>query len=308
MNRQIARRTVGILVLAAAIGLASCKRGEEAAAIAPATPTGSIDAAVASLKSGDLKALIESQVPPKHLERMRTEWTNDITREEITEEDRREFDDTMGRLLASGAEDKLMAELEPQLVKFETEIAPQMPMMIGMGRGLAMSGIQESKDLSPEQKQQAIAGLDALAKWVQETKFSDRELARKAIAHVTASAREMNLKTIDDVRALSFDEALARGSVALKGAKQVLAVYGLSLDDTLNSVKTEVLSETGDQARVRVSYSVFGQPLTLETDMVKVDGRWYGKNALAELDKTAAQAAEPEASEEDEPAAATTGS
>jgi hypothetical protein len=307
MNRQIVRRTVGFLVLAAVIGLASCKRGEEAAAIAPATPTGSIDAAVASLKSGDLKALFESQVPPKHLERMRAEWTDEIAKEEISEEDRREFDETMARLLAADAEAQLMAELEPQLVKFETEIAPQMPMMIGMGRGLAMSGIQESKDLSPEQKQQAIAGLDALAKWVQETKFSDRELARKAIAHLTASAREMKLETIDDVRALSFDEALARGSVALKGAKQVLAVYGLSLDETLNSVKTEVLSETGDQARVRVSYSVFGQPVTLEIDMVKVDGRWYGKKGLAELDQAVTKASEPDASE-DEPAAATTGS
>jgi len=275
-----------VFALALAAALAACGGKQETAApdlSQTGTPDGAIAAAVQSLKAGDMKSLVESQVPPSHMEKLRTEWKADMAKDPPSDEEKKEFADQMAELTASDAEDKIMAKLEPELVKFETEMAPQMPLMIGMGKGLAANGLQENKELTQEQKDQAVKSIDALAKWVQETNFTDRAKVKAAVSKVVASARELNLKTLDEARALSFDDAMVKGSIALRGFKQVLDVYGFSLDKMLDSVKTEVVSQTDAAAKVKVSYQLFEQPMSFETELVKVDGRWYGKQTIDKL-------------------------
>lgn len=269
----------------AAVAIGCAPEQGSAPAVSTTSPKGAIDAAVASLKAGDLKALVESQVPPAHIEKLRTEWTQDMQAEQPSDEEKAEFAQMMADLTASDAETKLMEQLEPQLVQFEKEMAPQMPMMIGMGKGLLISSIQENKDLTEAQKQQAQQSLDAFANWLQTAKFTDRALAKQAIGHVVASARELGIKNLDEARALSFDDAMAKGSIAFRGIKKVLDTYGFSIDAVLDSVKTEVVSEQGDAAKVKVSYQMLGQALAFETDLVRRDGRWYGKQTITELEK-----------------------
>jgi hypothetical protein len=284
MLRKLTRYSLALALVAL---LAACNKSEQATSVAaaPVTPQGTVDTAIQSLRANDLKSLLNSQIPPNHIEKMRAKWKEDMAKEEVTEQDRKEFAETMTKLTAPGAEDKLLAELEPQLVKFEQEMLPQMPMMVGMGKGLIMQSVQESKELTEPQKIEAGKSLDALVKWIQETKFADRALAKQAIGHVCAAARELNLKTVDEARALSFDDALTKGSIALRATKQVLTTYGLDLDKMLDTVKSEVVSQEGDKAKVKVSYEMFGQPLSFETELVQVDGHWYGKQTLDELNK-----------------------
>jgi hypothetical protein len=284
MFGKLTRFTFAALLVAGAIG---CQKEEAAveAVAATATPQGAVDAAVKSLRAGDLKSLVESQIPPKHLEKVRADWTKEMAAEQPSEQEKAEFATMMSELTASDAEAKMMEKLEPQLVKYEQEMEPQMGMMVGMGQGLIMSGIQENKELTEPQKQQAAQSLEALVKWVQSTKFSDRAKAKEAVNHVVATARELNLKTLDEARALTFDQAMEKGSIALRGTKKVLDAYGFSIDKVLDSVKTEVVSQDGSAAKVKVSYSMFEQPLSFETELVQVDGRWYGKQTIAELEK-----------------------
>jgi hypothetical protein len=61
----------------------------------------------------------------------------------------------------------------------------------------------------------------------------------------------------------------------LAAAKEVLAVYGLSVDGMLDSVEVEVLSKAEGQARVQVSYDLFGAPQEAAVDLVETDGRWF---------------------------------
>jgi hypothetical protein len=278
--------------------LASCGKDQGGTTASTDSPQGAISAAVQSLKSGDLKALVESQVPPTQLEKLRTKWKTDMAEEAASESDRAQFAQMMADLTASDAETKLMEQLEPQLVNYEQNIVPQMPMMVGMGKGLIMQGIQENKELTESQKAEAAKSIDALIQWVQETKFSDRGLAKTAIGHVCAAAREMNLKTLDDARALSFDEALERGSIAFRGLKNVLDTYGLSIDQMADSVKTEVISQEGANAKVRVSYTFLNTPLSVEADLVQVDGRWYGKQTIENLNKPEVDTSVEESAEE----------
>ena len=64
-----------------------------------------------------------------------------------------------------------------------------------------------------------------------------------------------------------------------------------SIDEVLASVKTEVVSRTGNVAKVRIHYSLLGSPLSFEAELVEVDGRWYGKQTIEELAKSGAPSA-----------------
>jgi hypothetical protein len=77
-----------------------------------------------------------------------------------------------------------------------------MPMMIAMGQGFVQSSIQQNKDMSEEQKKQAGALVDAAGKWAQSVKFTDPTLVKGAIAVICKTARDLNLKSLDEARAL----------------------------------------------------------------------------------------------------------
>lgn len=287
-----------------ALSLAACQKeeaaGESPAATAQATanPADAITATAEKLKQGDVLAVIQMSVPPKHYDRMKADWKTEVQSDPVTEEDRVEFAAMMEKLTAADADAALFAEAEPELAKFETEMAAQMPLMIGMGQGFAMQAIQANEKLSAAQKQQAGDVVGAVAGWLQGVQFADRELAKQAIGKVTATARSLELKTIDEARALEFEPAMAKAGIAFNGLKDVLAVYGLKLNETFDSVKSEVVSQAGDTAKVKVTYQIFNQPLAFETDMIQIDGRWYGKDTVDQLEKelnAPAEVAAPEA-------------
>ncbi|HZP66494.1 MAG TPA: hypothetical protein VFB32_09295 [Rudaea sp.] len=300
MNIQFARIAFAAAVAALAVG---CSQSENAApgaaattavpAAAPATPDGAITATVTALRHNNVSALLESFVPPAELVKLKSDWNKDMNKEPVTDEDRKQFAETMAKLTAPGAEDKLYAEIEPKLKEFDQQSAQQMPMMIAMGQGIAQSSIQQNKDLNDQQKQQVQAMLDAAAKWAQSTKFTDPTLVKGAIAVICKAARDLNLKSVDEARALTYDQAMQKAGIILGAMKQVLAVYGLNMDKALDSVKTETVSTTGDTAKVKVSYVAFDQPFSTESDLVKVDGKWYGKQAVEQWNKRQQEAATP---------------
>jgi len=264
-----------------------------AAAPAPAPVTAGPDtailASVHALRTNNVAALLENSLPAADIAKLKADWSKELNKDPITDEDRRKFTEQMTKLTQPGAEDKLFAEIEPQLKQFEQQSAQQMPMMIAMGKGFVQSAIQQNKDLNDAQKQQTSALIDALAKWAQTARFTDAALAKQAIGVMCKTARDLNLKTLDEARALSYDQAMQKAGIVLAGFKQVFALYGLSMDKALDSVKTETVTTTGDSAKVKLTYTAFDQPFTTESDLVKVDGKWYSKQALEQLAKSKQQ-------------------
>ena len=294
-----------------ALSLTACQKeeaGETPAAQAQATanPADAITAAAQKLKQGDILAVVQLSVPPARFEKLKTEWKAKMAEDPPSEEDKLEFQGMMAKLTAPGAEDALMAEAEPELAKFDTEIAPQLPMWIGMGQGFVMQSVQANPDMTAEQKKQAGDVITAMVGWLQGVKISDRALVKQAITEAVETARALDLKTLDEARALEFEPAMAKFGVAFQGVKDVLKVYGLDLDQTFDSVKASVISETGDNAKVKVDYTLFGQALSTETDMVRIDGRWYGKDTIAQIEKELAPAPADAAAVADEAAAGVT--
>lgn len=303
-----------ILSLAAAsvlsLALVGCGSDTETAAGGSTeglNPAQTVAASAESLRKGDLVGVIKAALPADKYEKVKSEWSAKVKAEPSSEEEKKEFADMMAKLTAADAETALFAELEPQLAKMEAEMGAQLPLMVGMGRGFAAQAITESTQLTEPQKTQATAMVDALAKWVESAKFFDRDNAKKAIAKAVETARGLEITTLDQVEAMDFEQAMGKAGKVYLGVQDIIAIYGLNLDAALASVKTEVVSETGDNAKVKVAYTLFDQPLSLETDMVRRDNRWFGKEALAELEKELSAPAVAEAPAEEAPADAAAG-
>ena len=262
-----------------------------AAVAVPATPDAAIAASIKALRDNDVAALVDNALPAPEVAKLKADWSKDMNSEPISDEDRKQFAAQMATLTAPDAEAKMYAQIQPKLAEFDKQSAQQMPMMIAMGQGFAKSAIAQNKDLSDAQKKQAEDLLDATAQWAQTTKFTDPALVKAAIAQICKTARALNLKTADEARALSYEQAMQKAGIVLGGAKAILAVYGLNIDKTLDSVKLEPAAANGDAATVKVTYTAFDKPFTTEAEMVKVDGRWYGKHAIDQWHKHEAEIA-----------------
>lgn len=296
MSARFARTALAasLALFVAACGDKPAETAVPAAATANAnTPDATIRRSVDLLKQGDIAGMLKNAMPPAAYEKVRSDWAKEKEDKPITDEDRQKFAETMQKLTAPGAEDALFAEIEPQLTAFDAQYQQQAPMYIAMGTSYLQSAVQQNKDLSDAEKQQATTAVNALGAWAQKTRFTDPASVKKVIAIVTRVARDSNVKSLDEVRGLDFDHAMQKMGPVVLGLKQALDVYGFSVDKTLDSVKPEIVSNDGKTAKVKVSYTLFDAPLTTETEMVNVDGRWYGKDAIEKFNQSAAEGAAP---------------
>jgi hypothetical protein len=293
MSTRFVRVALIALLAAAAVG---CGNQESSAPVAANanTPDATIRKSADLLKQNDIAGVMQNALPPADFEKLKADWSKANNERPVTDEDRKKFEETMTRLTAPDADKTIYAEIEPQLKQFDAQYQQQIPMYVAMGQGWLTSMVQQNKDLSDADKQQAVAAVNALAAWVQKTRFTDAESVKKVLAITTKTARDLNLKTLDEARALTFDQSMGKARIALGGFKEALAVYGFSVDQTLDSVKPEVVTNDGKAASVKVSYSLLGTPLTATTEMVNVDGRWYGKDTIEKLKEQQAQPATPE--------------
>jgi hypothetical protein len=290
------------LLAAAAVG---CGNQQSSAPVAgtASTPDATIRKSADLLKQNDIAGVMQNALPPAEYEKVKADWSKANNERPVTDEDRKKFEDTKTRLTAPDADKTIYAEIEPQLKQFDAQYTQQIPMYVAMGQGWLTGMVQQNKDLTDADKQQAVAAINALAAWVQKTRFTDAESVKKVLAITTRTARDLNLKTLDEARALTFDQSMQKARVALGGFKEALAVYGFSVDQTLDSVKPEVVTNDGKAASVKVSYTLLGSPLTATTQMVNVDGRWYGKDTIEKL-KEQQQPAAPDAAAPAAPATA----
>jgi len=286
MFKSIVRATLAASLI---VAVAACNKEQAGSASSPAavpvaaTPDAAILRSAQLLKAGDLAGVMQNTLPPAEFEKAKADWMKDSKDKPITDEDRQKFAETMGKLTAPDAEQKLFAEDEPQLKAFDAQYQTQIPMYVAMGSSWLQGMVQQSKDMSEPEKQQAVAAINSLGGWVQKTRFTDPESVKKVIAIAVKGARDVNLKTLDEARALNFDQSMQKARVAFVAFKDALAVYGFQFDKMLDSVKTSTVSTDGKTAKVKVDYVLFDSPLSVETDMVSIDGRWYGKHAIDRL-------------------------
>jgi hypothetical protein len=229
---------------------------------------------VRALRDNDLSALLHASMTEQDFAQLAAEWDQ----ERKTAPDPQEafqYQLVMGMLTAPGAEEQLMSQLEPKL----EELRPQISMFVPMIAGMAEGAIAEQKDMTPEERADATRILEQMSLFLMENDVCDPALAKKAVGIVCSAARRMELDSLEDVQALSFEELLAKADIALAASKGVLTVYGLDVDAFLSSVNARTVSQTEDRAVVEVSYEFLGVEDTSEVELVLVDGQWIQEDA-----------------------------
>jgi hypothetical protein len=238
------------------------------------SPHESVLASVNALRQNDMTTLVHSLVTGEQLATLEREWDEKRSETpEATEE--ASFRESMERFTAAGAEQAIMAELEPKL----DEMRPQVAMMIGMFGGMGQAVVAGNEALSDEEKEDAGVLLQSIGEVLLENDITAVDSARQAVGILCKTARGLELASMADVQALEFEELLSKGDAVLSTVKDVLEVYNLSLDSWLETFTAETVSQEGDRATVRVSYEILGVSNSSEYQMVRVGTRWVREEA-----------------------------
>ena len=254
--------------------LISCLCAAPAFALAPAetkmpAPHESMATRFDALRRNNLRALLHASISPAEMDVLRKEWDKN-RRQPVDAAEAAQFEMVMGMLTGPNAEEELMVMLTPKL----EELRPQMSMMIGMFSGMVGGAIEQDQSLSTTEKQQASKMVAAIGQFLSENDITDERSARRAVSVVCTTARRLKLNSMKDLQSLSFDQALAKGDVLLKGTKDLFNVYGISFDEWIDSLEFETLSQSGNSATVKVSYEIFGMRDSFEHELAREGRRW----------------------------------
>ncbi|SFR93518.1 hypothetical protein SAMN05216570_0842 [Dyella sp. OK004] len=282
MRPTFFRRT--LYVLLALLALAACHnkdKEQQAAQPGGETPEAAVQQSVALIKAGDFAGFWKHALPPADYATLRTDWPRERPDQPpLSAEDRADFAAKLKEFTEPGAEDKLSAQAKVKLTQLQQQYSDQLPVMIGIMQGIARASIEQGKDMSAPQKKQAADILNIVAPWAQQVPWFDQAKAKQSIGIFVATARKLDLKSADQLRAMDFDTAMQKYNVGYLGLKDMLNIYGLSVDDTLNSVKVSTLENANGHARVKIDYTLLGKPVSTESTLIQQDGRWYSEDML----------------------------
>ncbi|EIL99797.1 YbjP/YqhG family protein [Rhodanobacter denitrificans] len=268
-------------MLLAALLLGACHGKDEAAQAGGSTPQAALQASIDLLKAGDFDRLWKHALPPADYANLRADWSlQQRDARPISAADRARFHEAMQKLGGPDAAARLYAELQPKLAAMEQQYKDQLPMLVSVGEAMLKSAVAQSRTLSEARKTQADGVLDVLLPWARQTPWFDQARAQQAVGVAVATARRLDLKDPDQLHAMDFDATMGKYAVAWGGLKRLLAIYGLSVDDTLDSVKLTPLSNDNGHAVVKIDYTLLGKPLSTEATLVQENGRWYSEDLL----------------------------
>ncbi|HMB57287.1 MAG TPA: hypothetical protein VKM35_08750 [Arenimonas sp.] len=285
-------RPIALLLLLLCLGLGACRRD----VVAPGDPVAAVKGLAEAVHDNDLVRYSQLSLPPALHQQMEARWAAQLAvAPPPSAEEQQEYARWMTRLTEPGAEAKLYRDLDPKLRKFEAELGSQWPMMKATG-GIFVKGVIQANDkLTPSEKDHALAVSGAVLDWLKPQLFSDRDRAHQAIAVLTATARQLDLPTLAQSRALAMGPALEKGGVLLKGLKAMALIYGVDADAALAGVQATVTRVDGDVATLKVSYPLLDKTVSFDMELIRRDGRWYRADAVRSAEAELAQPLTPPA-------------
>lgn len=281
------RSAIAALLLVAAVAGTGCERAPApVAAPTPTEPAQAVEQLIDDLRRSDLAAYARHAVPPALYARLDVAWTEGRTRWPLTE---LPLDDRLPAfitaLAAPGAEKQLLTAYNRQFSGAGAELRSAAA-TLGL---FATQYLRKEGDYSADERAHYAQLVKALSRWGQKAPLGDPQRARKAIPQLVAAARQTGLAGGPDTfRQLGMQRSLARFGPFFARFKQVLATYGLDVEADLGSARTELVERNDDKARVRLTYTLAGQPIEALLDVERHDGHWYLSDALRHAEAEAA--------------------
>lgn len=272
--------TIKILLISVALmSLVACgedqgvgSAAKEVAKLDTNSPDGAFKAVVASLRSNDLKTMIQSSMSEDQYNELVAEFEKGKATQ-FSQSDEMQFQQMMGMLTSEGAEDTLYAMAAPQL----EQARAMLPMMLMMGKEQAMQSIQTNPMVPEDQRESASKIAGAVIDWVGENDILSEEVTKGAIAAAVATAKELNMNSLSEVKDMNFDQALDKGAIVLGGVKNIMGAYGISMDDMLDSVELSNVQVNGETATMDMTMKMFGEEITQAVNMVQKNGKWVSE-------------------------------
>lgn len=233
------------------------------------TPEGTVAASYAYMADGfDLAGVMTTVMLPSQLADLETTW-NETMQEGPDADEAMEFRALMLMLTADDAEEQLFIQAKPMLAEMQQSLTG----VAGLITLAGMSAVSDELDEDEEQQYQAM--LSGMATWLSELDITDEGKAKESIGILCKAARELDIKSLDQVQALSFEEALERGGTALGSVMDVFKVYGLDLAGVFESAEIGEAVIDGTTAKVPVTVQMFGEDYEFMQALQLVDGNWY---------------------------------
>ncbi len=236
------------------------------------------------LRRNDLAAFARDAVPPVLHARLEAAWRRGDTRWPL---DELPFDERLPKLLgalaAPGSERRL-------LQTFDHQFSGETTALKAAAQGLGLFGAQYLRhegDFSQAERLHYTLFVQALSRWGAQAPLGDPARAKTAVPQLAAAARATGLRSEADFAAAGMQASLARLSGFLRVLKQVLGGYGLDLDATLSGLRAEVVEQRGARAKVRMRYTLGGQPVEAVVEVERVGGRWYLSDYLRHAEAAA---------------------
>lgn len=234
------------------------------------TPDGAIMGSVACVRNNDIKGLLTRVLTPEDYAKMKKEFDS---KSKMSDKQKAEFNAMLTQLTAKNAEETIYGLIKPQLVEAQGQMNEAKKSFPGMIQELmSMQGGDKDAD-----KKAAGEMAGALGTWIAGLKLDDEAKAKKGISIVCSTVRSLKINNADELEALTFDQVLVKSGKVMDGLKKVLDIYGMSINQTLDSVKVGKPEVKDSSAKVAVTYTFLGKTVTLSQTLTKSGDRWYGK-------------------------------
>ena len=275
--------------------LVGCKRQAEPLPGAASEPAAAINQLAQHLRANDLEAYARAAVPPAQYQQLEQAWANGDSRWPLTD---LPLDDKLPSLLATLAERDAEAKL---MRAFRAQFAGQSASLRQAAHSLGLFGMQylsTQGDYTDQERAHYVQLVKAMSDWATAAPLADAKLAKAALPVLTSAARATGLHSDDDFQRAGMTASLQRLGPMQAALKQVWASYGLSWDQALETLRTGLVEQRGDDATVRVQYTLAGSAVDIEVALRRIDGHWYPRQMLQDVDAVLAAAASAQAARE----------
>lgn len=267
------------LLLAGTLVAGGCSREPAASSVAgtAGTPVDAVNQLINDLHADDLVGYAAHALPPGLHKQVAIAWSEGRTTWPLSELPLSDqLPGFITTLAAPDAEKTLLASFRGQFAGADRELKAAAS-TLGL---FAAQYVQQSDEYGEEEREHYVQMIAALSAWGAKAPLSDPARAKSALPQLVAAARLTGLGRAGALQQTGMERSLARLGPFMTRFKSVLAGYGLDIDETLSGAQVRLLEQTGDSARVALTYTLSGRSVDAQVRLERRDGRWYPSDLI----------------------------
>ena len=205
------------------------------------------------------------------------------------------LDARIPRMLAAlqvpNADKALMVTFRSQFAGADADIDQAIRTLMVFG-GQYVQTDPDSSQAEHDHSHQAIA---AIGTWALQAPLADPKRAQRFFSVLSAAAVRSGIDGKAGNQAfatLGMTQSLNRLSPFLATLlAQLHQQYGLDIDASLRGLHVSLTQQTGDQAQLRLQYTLAGRPIDAVVPVVRLDGHWYLRDFVARAETSVGRTA-----------------